>query len=965
MKAPDAAVAATAPSVAARPVRVRPFAGPVLCLPGEAPRPGRPGVAAVTPRLTRNVLMLCGVILADLALKALVVALWEPDARAALVPGVLAVGHVPTGSPVPGLLAEAEGWRRSALVGFGALVLLWLVDVLRRGQGAARWAPGSLYLLAAGVVSNTLDLLVMGQVTRYLVLGGGALALNLADLAIAGGLAWLAAAAVRYRGVPERSLLPLAQAPFFDVPLERFPRGVDNVRVDVRLSPRFMQELRRAVAGLVASEMARGGAGSRLAAAEARERFEELRAAYAAMLEAATHRARREGGRVERVQLLQLGVLKAVQEAVRHEIDGVLQELRGTLREAGGRPGQGLELYERLVTLAKRRPRLQYAVARRVWTQLMQVEAGPAAELRRSLLGSPWALPREVLDNPLLHATDPTTPDLLMRHYVLLGHRSEDRQTYVCVEREVEALFARAGGLGRARPGLPPRVRRLHWYAWEEAVEPEVLRRRVRRDLDHAVPGTEVPENVDVLLDAERTWERMEAARRRGDLEEWGRLRLQRRFQELELRRLEDAFRDHGVLGRIIASYEVVPLYREHYRGLSPLLLLQYLGGGPGAARALEKIRAALGPGVRAEALAPLREAARRVRRCPARRRRALIRRYLKDFLAYRRDLRAYFLTRALLEQIRLVEGTEELRLARANRTLQDFPDAGERQEAEAVAGHVILKADLRGSTRITRELVRRGLNPATHFDLHFFGPVNELLVTFGAEKIFVEGDAVIAGFMEPAGGALPRMAVARACGLAKAIVDLVRAHNAGCRRHGLPELEVGIGIAWWSEPPAYLYDGDRPITISPAIGQADRLSSCARFLRAGRHPPPGIRAQTFRVPPGHPLAGEKGERELHYNVDGALLHRDAFPRLAEEIRLGRVEVDVPGFGMAGFYAGRYLDARGSTRRLVVREGWVTGIEGAGGEGLRYYEVVVDEALATRVWRALEAEQARAGTRAP
>jgi len=876
------------------------------------------------------------------------------------------VGHVSTGSPLPGLLAEAEGWRRGLLVALGGLALLWIVDLLRRGVGPARWAPGYLYLLAAGVASNTFDLLVMGRVTRYLLPGEGAIALNLADLALVGGLVGLAAAAVRYRGVPERSLMPLRQEPFVEVPLERFPRGVDNVRVDVRLSPRFVRELRRVVSSLVAREMMAARGEEAPSAGLGREEFDALRTAYTAMMEAAIHRARSEGGRVERVQLLQLAALKAVQEAVRREIDGVLDGLRGSLREGGGRTGEGMELYEHLVGMAKRRPRVQYAVARRIWSQLLQVEAGPAAELRHSLLGSRWALPRAVLDNPLLHAVDPTVPELLMRHYVLLGHRSEDRQVYVCVEREVEALFVRAGGLERAHEGLPPRVRRLHWYAWDEAVEPEVLRRRVRRDLDHAVPGTEVPENVDVLLDTGRTWEEMEAARRRGDMAAWSRLRLHRRFQELELRRLEDAFRDHGVLGRIVASYEVVPLYRDHYRDINPLLLLQHLSGGPGARRALEKIRIALRQAGREDELPALRAAARRVRRCPARRRRALIRRYLRDFLAYRRDLRYYFLIRALLEQIRLVDSAEELRLARANRTLQDFPCGDELPQSErALAGHVIVKADLRGSTRITRELVRRGLNPATHFGLHFLGPVNELLLAFGAEKVFVEGDAVIASLAEPEGGTLPRMAVARACGLAKAIVALVRAHNAGCRRHGLPELEVGVGIAWCAEAPAYLYDGDRPITISPAIGIADRLSSCAHFLRQRERPPPGVRAMSYRVPEGHPLAAAKGGRELHYNVNGALLHGEAFLRLAEEIRLGRVELELAGLGPTAFYAGRYLDARGHTRRLVVREGRVVELEPTGEAPRHYYEVVVDEALAARVWRALEAEEARSRARAP
>jgi len=61
----------------------------------------------------------------------------------------------------------------------------------------------------------------------------------------------------------------------------------------------------------------------------------------------------------------------------------------------------------------------------------------------------------------------------------------------------------------------------------------------------------------------------------------------------------------------------------------------------------------------------------------------------------------------------------------------------------------LIIKADVRGSTRMTQDLLSRGLNPASHFSLNLHEPVKKLLDRYSAKKVFIEGDAIILAIFE------------------------------------------------------------------------------------------------------------------------------------------------------------------------------------------------------------------------
>ena len=106
------------------------------------------------------------------------------------------------------------------------------------------------------------------------------------------------------------------------------------------------------------------------------------------------------------------------------------------------------------------------------------------------------------------------------------------------------------------------------------------------------------------------------------------------------------------------------------------------------------------------------------------------------------------------------------------------------------------------------------------------------MLAEYDASKVFIEGDAIILSIFESKDTPQGCYSVARACGLAIRILQIVHRYNIKNEENNLPILELGIGICASQGPPAYLFDGDSKIMISPAINLADRLSSCDKKLR-------------------------------------------------------------------------------------------------------------------------------------
>ena len=249
---------------------------------------------------------------------------------------------------------------------------------------------------------------------------------------------------------------------------------------------------------------------------------------------------------------------------------------------------------------------------------------------------------------------------------------------------------------------------------------------------------------------------------------------------------------------------------------------------------------------------------------------------------------------------------------------------------------HTIIKADVRGSTSVTRELINKGLNPASYFSLRFFDPINQLLAKYGAAKVFLEGDAVILGIYEHNDAPDQWYSVSRACGVAKEILDIINSKNSHSKLTGLPSLEIGIGICYSSERPLFLFDDKRAIMISPAISIAGKMSSCAWHLRDS-FSDSAFNVEVLSVDEaaenmasyddsqagnGVLPAGEKSQKHVNYNINGVLLDAPAFRKLMSEIALKKLRVKVAAKSEVMF-VGKFPDTLGKERELVIREGRV------------------------------------------
>jgi hypothetical protein len=247
--------------------------------------------------------------------------------------------------------------------------------------------------------------------------------------------------------------------------------------------------------------------------------------------------------------------------------------------------------------------------------------------------------------------------------------------------------------------------------------------------------------------------------------------------------------------------------------------------------------------------------------------------------------------------------------------------------------------------------------NPASYFSLNFYDPINRLLPTYQAQKLFIEGDALILALFEREGE--EGFGVGRACALAREILEIVRGYNELSQKSGLPALELGIGISYQDTAPLYLMDGNSPIMISPALNASDRLSSCSkgtrRFCAAGESI---FNVFAFQmVDDADTAAGQLEEFLLRYNVGGIVLDEAAFQKLQQEIALEPHDVSLPtlwGEQTVRLYTGLVPVTQGIFHKVVVRESRIPHIDPREFQfkawtDRRYYEVCTNQAVYERL----------------
>lgn len=749
--------------------------------------------------------------------------------------------------------------------------------------------------------------------------------------------------------------------------LERFSKGIDNTNIDVWLSARFRTLARDLVQVLVNQDVATRYWGS-TPHGHGPQDWDEFRSSYLELM-GSTIGPNPSLVPDDAVRLAQLAVFKLFLLLVPEEIQGLKQSLESRRDEQSATTnGSRLEYHERLVILSREERQVAYRVHRRLFGVVERLETAQLAKLRQARLGVAWPLPQNALFNSLVILPGLVADEVVMTHYPALWF-ADDGQGVL-------------GGLNRCltetlQPYLPSWVQATEAAAGDVREAPARGTLRVGHRLDQGMlPGflaTEMflgqllaeqeyrqplyswlddPGNLRWLLGIKQPGTPT-SDRERGDNPPLSKQWLE--FNSLIRQRLHERMRAMGINEGIFAAYWTPRIVRELSGAVPASLVYQVISGQQDRRRLLRRLGSE-NPGLDANLVNRMLDSTLATsKQLSPDDWGHYYDRLLVDFLTLRRDLKLAFKLFEAMDQIRLRTDPKEVNLSRTNGLLYEFAGVDEQTVGARMGAHVILKADVRGSTRITSELRARKLNPATHFSEHFFNPINALLPDFDASKVFVEGDAVILCLVDQLVGSRRGLAVAQACSLALRILEVVQKQNILNRQHQLPVLEIGLGIAYCAQEPTFLYDEDRKIMISPAINLADRLSSCSQTLRRA----PFAKAQRpFRVEVVKPDPDGDSSRDeprdpRRFNLNGVALHEGAFNKLQHELILRRLELEVSG-NLELFHVGSFPNRANQTQWMVIRDAPVRAwrnqdvIRDSDQED-RFYELVVDPALITLI----------------
>jgi hypothetical protein len=614
-----------------------------------------------------------------------------------------------------------------------------------------------------------------------------------------------------------------------------------------------------------------------------------------------------------------LAILKFLRFDLQAQFSKILAQCRMKAKAMEGiRQATLVQTHDRVSSFQVRKKIILRRVGEEVFHLIREIERETLARTRRSLLGELPADTYRLFLNPLLLTEDGRDDYLCAGHYYMFGNFEKDPDRF-SVLRQYALDFLRELGYG-------------------DGIE----------DV-HVEQALNVPENATALVGTGNGEDATAEDRHRKD-----RLDLWTHYLQRE-----------GVLPYVVASYEAVPLLPEY----SPTVNPQQLKNALVFREEAERVEKIVGEG-RLQ-VSRLFAAVNRVAACRASERSRFAARLMRDLFCYHRDLRGLEAVNAGFDSINLVSDDKMRELSALNGMLYEFlPPDEQKSSSERVLNHVILKADVRDSSNLTRSLMAKGMNAASYFSLNFYEPVNKLLAKCGATKVFLEGDAIILALFERDGEV--KLTVSRACVLAWEIVSLLNGYNGLLQRAGLPVMELGLGIAWQNSPPLYLMDGEHRIMISDAINESDRLSSCSKRVRKRLASEAGI-FQVYTVQIGSNL--EKivdgvEELRLNYNVGGVCLSQAAFDKLQDEIALAPWVVDreVPGFSTpwldreGKFFVGTVPLANGAFRQIVLRASRIPQVEVRDLSIVRwtdrwYYEVCANPA----VYSALPGEKSAAG----
>lgn len=783
------------------------------------------------------------------------------------------------------------------------------------------------------------------------------------------------------------------------LPMGSLSIGVDNIRHDVFLSPKFVQVARDYLFDLIRQN----ASNSFLSGIEFRSSKPVDSSTFRKLLSDLLRNSLTTAKHYKNMEidlLFRLAILKFLTAELQNQFANVILDGKEYIRKRGEyfeRSQQAHVIKARLTEMQSARHDVLRLIGQTVAQILIDIEENHVAKARRALFGDDYSAYYEMLKNRLIFLDGGKDDFYFLEHYVLLGNYARDPDRFEAVNAFFQNFLKQAGvalphnsldaspsQIAQESP-QPPDNLRPQLAALEE--QRDTLRKKLDRgeglltkflgsadpgelranlsDIeaqitalqsklaqlappsDHTKPSSEFVTNdtqspfADFLNDPENA-RRLFDPNFGDDTERANHARL--------LAQLTANLEQSELTPHILASYEIRPIATD----FCPPVHLQQLKKALVSKEESRRVEDLLKQ-VPAKRLTmkPIEELAKRVRRYSREETHATILKFVADFMRLRRDLRDADHLTSCMERINLVSSEKARDLSRLNNKLYECLLREEaRPEHDQVVSHVIIKADVRGSTKMTQDLLAKGLSPASHFSLNLHEPVKRLLDRYSAKKVFIEGDAIVLAIFETEASRSYARPVARACALSKQILTVCNSYNDRAASSQLPPLEIGIGVAFQGSAPTYWTDGESRIMISKALNLSDRLSGCAKLAKRML-----ARQNTlfsifqFLTAMEGASAEELDEFLVRYNMNGIELNDEGFAKLSEEISLETFNTDLEypwsKEGVTLYYG--EVPMGESVELLVLRKGVARQLFPDGKIGRpsdhSYYEVCTNPAL--------------------
>ena len=715
--------------------------------------------------------------------------------------------------------------------------------------------------------------------------------------------------------------------------LDRLTPGVDNIRHDVLLSPDFC----KSISNLIYQLFLKHAKAKKILNIDPTSSLVTERDEFKQLCRDVLHAAINQAKSASEIQidlLAQITIVKKLAEEIPCQYSKLIENFNDNASRHEIASSEGLNSYikikEKLAEIQQNKKSVLLSVAAELFQYLIEVQHENITEMRESILGPETILPDDVFSNPIIHVENPFEDLFMIDEYVLIGQRFEDPDCYEnllflirsLLRKILLKIFLKDSSVSGGSVNQAKIIQKVYGKSGKNYQD-------IRYDaIDIWLNQVD---NIDLLFNSFKSRERYQSLKSHKKSEkDVENLKKLAKNQEKLLNSFYKKFKKNGLVKRITAFYEMKSVYLQYCPPLVPHQVLQFLiqpKKRKNIASQLSRLKGFYG---RSFSLAPLKKKIADLRKITVPEKKKYLIQFINDFARYHRDFQNFLMLKDAMDSINLVSEQKIIDLSRENNLLYEFllPDE-QPPEEKPIIHHVVIKADLRDSTHITLKMKEKGLNPASFFNLNFFVPITSILFDYSAEKVFLEGDAIILAISEREDSPEDWYCVARACGIARKILQIVQKYNSQSEKHKLPVLELGIGISYNNSAPTFLFDESNRIMISPAINAADRMSKCTKLLSQEiLHQKNPFNLYVFQKASENSAVTPTDNVLVRHNVNGIELNAEGFEKLSREIDLKSLECHIPELQAEKIrvHTGKFPTVTGKYHRLIIREGRISAI---------------------------------------